>query len=394
MLIYKNFVWNTFGPIERGLRYAYPNWNADTVAIMANWGTITFVVGVGPICWILNRMGLRFASLLSSGIMAIGTVVRLFAWSDVEIFLYTSHLCSILNGFTGVVVMAAPAALAAAWFPAHERATAISVSQTFFVAGNGASFLFGPLIVPDYFLNRTSATIYGPEIPIMNYNRTYPTPDEEKVLVWYYMVSMAVLSVLIFVPMALYFPSRPKTPPTASASYSVPRTVFVHNIMMLIKDKDVMLCLIGFSFSNGVQGVWASVMTMNFETLGVDDEKSGYIGIAAMAANIIIGISVGRFIDYVRRNIKWILVFILLVSTAGYAWLTLIVLRVLPDSLIQLYASTILGTGCTTAIMTLFFEYTVEMSYPVPEGIIGGLLTGGSNLVSCNRHMLYKEVIK
>ena len=40
-----------------------------------------------------------------------------------------------------------------------------------------------------------------------------------------------------------------------------------------------------------------------------------------------------------------------------------------------------MGSGCITAIMTLFFEYTVEISYPVPEAMVGGLLTMGNNLV-------------
>ena len=97
---------------------------------------------------------------------------------------------------------------------------------------------------------------------------------------------------------------------------------------------------------------------------------------------IVIGIAVGQFTDHIRKHIKVTLIFMLLFSTGAYVWLTLLILKVIPYSLIQLYASTICGSGCITAIMTLFFEYTVEMSYPVPEGIVGGLLTGGNNVVS------------
>ena len=138
---------------------------------------------------------------------------------------------------------------------------------------------------------------------------------------------------------------------------------------------------IGFSLSTGVQGAWMSVMTVNFQTLDVGDKTSGYIGVTATAAGIIIGIAVGQFTDHIRKHIKMTLIFILLLSTGAYVWLTLLILKVIPFDLVQLYASTICGSGCITAIMTLFFEYTVEMSYPVPEGIVGGLLTGGCNVV-------------
>ena len=383
-------IWNTFGPIERGVRYAYPNWNADTVAMMGNWGTIAFIVGVGPICWILNRFGLRFASILSCGLMTVGTIIRLFTWSNKAIFLYTAHVCSILNGITGILVMAAPAALSAAWFPENERTTATSVSQVMNSAGNGVAFLLGPYIVPDYFLNTTGETDYSPEIPLANYTiGTYPTSDGEKKLVWYYMVGMAAVSVVIFIAMVIYYPSKPKIPPTASASSDVPRIGFSDSVKTLVKDKSVMLCLIGFSLSTGVQGAWVSVMTVNFATLGVGDKTSGYIGVAATAAGIVIGLAVAVFTDHIRKHIKLTIIFILALSTGAYVWLTLLILKVLPYSLIQLYASTICGSGCVTAVMTLFFEYTVEMSYPVPEGIVGGFLTGGSNLVGSHLHALY-----
>ena len=115
--------------------------------MQANWGTILFILGVGPICWILSKTNLRFASLLSCGLMTAGTLARIFTYHDEEIFLYTANACSILNGITGILVMAAPAALSAAWFPANERATATSISQVLNAAGNGFSYLLGPLIV-------------------------------------------------------------------------------------------------------------------------------------------------------------------------------------------------------------------------------------------------------
>ena len=375
-------VWNTFGPIERGVRYAYPSWHGSTVAMMANWGTILFILFVGPICWILDRKGLRFTTLLSCALMTLGTISRVFTKSNARVFTYTAHFCSIVNGITGIIVMAAPAALSAAWFPINERTTATSISQTLNVAGNGISFLIGPYIVPDKFLNKTGETDGSEETPLTNLTETVPSREDERELVWAYMVGMAVISVAIFIAMVIYFPSKPEMPPTASASSDAQRLHFKDSIRALVYDRSVMLCFIAFSICTGVQGAWSGVLTLNFDPLKVGDKQSGYIGVSTTAASIVVGVAVGQVTDRIRRHIKWTLILILLLATGSYIWLTLIVLKAIPFSLAQLYMSTISGGATITALMPLFFEYTVEMAYPVPEGIVGGLLTGGNNVVS------------
>ena len=377
----KCFVWNTFGPIERSIRYAYPNWNADTVAMMANWGTISFLLAVGPICWILHTTNLRFASILSCSLMTIGTLFRVITWSDPLIFLVFAHICSFLNGITSVIVMAAPPALTATWFPLHERGIAISISQTVYAAGTGVSFLLGPKMVPDYFLNKTGETDHSRVVPLVNLNETYPTRDEEKYLIWCYMLVMALFSCFILLAMIIYFPPSPISQLSISKSINQTNIGFIESIMSLLKNRNTILCLIGFSFSTGVQQAWASVMTVNFAALEVDDKTTGYIGVSAIAANIVIGILFGKLIDYQRKLIKWTLIGVLFVSTVAYVCLTLLVLKIVPYSLPQLYVATICGSGFVTAITILFFEYTVEMSYPISEGIVGGLLTTGNNMV-------------
>ena len=49
-------IWDTFGPIANSIKYAY-DWNDSTIAMMANWGTITFIIIVFPFCWIMETKG-------------------------------------------------------------------------------------------------------------------------------------------------------------------------------------------------------------------------------------------------------------------------------------------------------------------------------------------------
>ena len=68
-------IWNTWGPVELSVKYAY-GWSDLTVAMMANWGTIMFMLGVLPLSYLLESKGLRVATLTVTGLMAAGTVLR------------------------------------------------------------------------------------------------------------------------------------------------------------------------------------------------------------------------------------------------------------------------------------------------------------------------------
>ena len=47
----------------------------------------------------------------------------------------------------------------------------------------------------------------------------------------------------------------------------------------------------------------------------------------------------------------------------------------------QLYTSATVGSAFAFCLAPLFFEYTAELAYPVPEGVVGGFLTCFNNLV-------------
>ena len=92
-------VWNTFGPIYESVNYAY-DWSDTTVALQANWGTFTFIIIVFPLCWLLERYGLRITTIVVSTLVACGATLR-FVSTHVTVFSIFANVCSILNGFAG-----------------------------------------------------------------------------------------------------------------------------------------------------------------------------------------------------------------------------------------------------------------------------------------------------
>ena len=154
-------VWNTFGPIESAVQYAY-HWTDFEAPMLANWGCITFVIFVVPLSklaevrqiistflqsnsYTIFQKNLRLTVLIVSGLVAMGTVVRCchYLITDPTIFLVSSHICAILNGISGVTIMAAPPLISSQWFPPNERTTATSINQAANMLGNGLSMLLG-----------------------------------------------------------------------------------------------------------------------------------------------------------------------------------------------------------------------------------------------------------
>ena len=58
----------------------------------------------------MEEFGLRRATIVVSGLMALGTVLRVFPTSPLP-FTINAHVCAILNGIAGITVMAAPPAV-------------------------------------------------------------------------------------------------------------------------------------------------------------------------------------------------------------------------------------------------------------------------------------------
>lgn len=206
---------------------------------MANWGTIMFVIVVFPLCWLLETRGLRVATLFVAFLMATGAFLRVVSTDDTA-FLALAHICSILNGITGAIVMAAPPAISAVWFPPEQRTTATAINQAFNNLGNGLSYILGPFLVPDR--NWTSVA-----------NAT-ETKDHVKEQIRIYMDIEAIVAIALLIAFYAYYPNEPPSPPSASAS--IPRTNFKDGLKALVKDKNVLLCTFGYSMSGGIISAW------------------------------------------------------------------------------------------------------------------------------------------
>lgn len=55
--LFQVVLWNTWSPIANSVLYAFPTWHTSTIALLSNWGSITFIAFIIPSCWLLNKRG-------------------------------------------------------------------------------------------------------------------------------------------------------------------------------------------------------------------------------------------------------------------------------------------------------------------------------------------------
>jgi len=265
-------VWNTWGPIDHTAIFLY-GWSHDLVALLANYGSILYIVAFFPVIYVLNR-SLRGAMLMCIGFMALGTVMRAIVLqspgASIPFFTLSCHICSILNGISNIVIGSGPLVISAVWFPPSERVTATSVAQVLNGLGTGMSFLLASQIVrpiDDLLSNQTFP------------NGSYPDPSRilqptelqniEADIQWY-MYSNAVPAGLLFLAILVYFPSAPPLPPSLSST--VERLDILAGFKEVVRTKESWLIAIGCSVPQGVVIAWTAMMVVNLTEICVDSE--------------------------------------------------------------------------------------------------------------------------
>lgn len=373
-------VWNTWGPIESGAQFAF-TWPDSTVPMFANWGTIMFLLSVLPLSKLVE-VDLRKTVLLVSGFVALGTVLRCGRKfiNNPTIFLISCHACAILNGISGVTVMAAPPLISSTWFPSSERTTATAIGQAFNALGNGVAMLLGPALIHYQPGNGTNTTQHFTAFQPSTSNSSQ-TKEQVQDDIDTYMEVLAAVAVTIFGLFIVYFPSKPPHPPSPSSA--VERTEFISGIKALLTNKDALLACFAYSIALGVMGAWMSVMVNQVRPLGYTDQQIGMMGLASVLSQCIMGMLFGYMADHLRHKMKLTLLVLLVVATGGFTWLMLMCLpgSGFPHTIVRLYLAIIVATGATCSCAPLFFEMTVELAYPVSESTVAGFLTAMGNMV-------------
>ena len=229
--------------------------------------------------------GLRTSVFVTSLMLLVGKAIQVIPFSDTTVktvFIYIGHLVTMLPSF---IANGAPPLVSSTWFPPNERTTATAIGTLAANLGAALAFFIGPSMIPKTFSNSGDN----------NFNLT----DDEKRLIELglsdYFYLQTGLAALLFVCVAVYFPSKPPLPPSIAAlTRKVTEISYAEGFKLLIRNQSYWLLVFVLAASFGIYFGWTSVLDLAVEPFNISEKTSGWLGTGGSLAGIISGIIIAR----------------------------------------------------------------------------------------------------
>ncbi|KAL4237806.1 Solute carrier 49 member 4 [Mactra antiquata] len=270
--IAQNVIWGTWGPISDSAKFVY-GWDTSFIFILTNCANAGGLLPLVFTAYIVQKKGLRVSMLFGTTCLALGAGLRVITMK--------TPLASILNaigqflgGVSGCIFNAVPSQLSEVWFPLNERTTATSIAVMSNTMGGIIVFLL----------------VFG-------------------------------MSGLIFISTILYYPSRPKYPPSVSAAE----------------------------------------VRLNF--------KQGLIQVVKIVSSF-------------QQRMKQFILCLYGATLLTIVWLECMINEFIPSSTVMVGVAIALLGVFMNGVFALSYEVACETAYPIHEGVIGTWLTFILNLVS------------
>ena len=351
----QGMIWNNWGPIADSAEVVY-KWDrgGSTIALLSNWGPIAFIPGTLVFPIVINWLGFRYGILLGMFLTCVGAVLRIFTTSF-PVATILMHIAHILNGFAGPASMGGTTTISANWFPHNERTLSTSIGGAANYMGVAISFIIGPLMVRQ--VNGTNVT--ATEL------------SEVTTDVFHMLYIMAAVCVVLFLSILVYYPSKPKHPPSLTAE--VTRLDFIHTLLSLFTNVPFWVLFLCYGITTGVNSSWSAFLFPNLSMLKevkVTQVYVGWLGFYSTLSGSVGTVVVGFISD---RWPKWKKTFIVILTTL--AGITASLFTLFCDETIKVGDQTYLVITLTGILLNLFinstigiyYELSAEVCYPVPE---------------------------
>ena len=218
----------------------------------------------------------------------IAAALQAIPLDNLQIQTWLIHIGAIVNCIAGPFELALGPLISATWFPPHQRTTSTALASLAPYVGTGLAFIISPSLVPD--VGNQSSTI-GKSIDYIQI-RNNMTHDQIMYLkgkimrLMYIELGVAALTLLVIM---VYFPNKPKLPPSLTAA--VDRLDFKFGFKRLIYNKQFWLLLFINGATIGVYSGYVSILDLNLSQFGIGAKSAGWLGFGASVAGIVAGIS-------------------------------------------------------------------------------------------------------
>ncbi|XP_014242298.1 disrupted in renal carcinoma protein 2 homolog [Cimex lectularius] len=369
-------VWNTWSPIAKSALYAFPTWRESTIALLNNWGSITFLFFIAPCCWLLKEKGLRTSFVLSSFLCMSGSGIRLLTTKE-ELFTLFAHFGAILNSIGGVILSPAIVQLSSTWFQPNQRTSATGIGTSLSLLGIAGSYLIGPFVV-----NEPSA--FEDKLQLSS-GRTL---IRQQIL--QYLIMCFAMELLLFLLILFTFPDKPKVPASRSSILRMTQeSPFLKAIKGTLSNLEFWKLSLANGLCSGISGPWLSLLTIIFAQTGISQKETAQLGFWTIICSCLMGLSVSKASDLRPGHIKTILIVLMAFSDFMFIWILLLTTRTLEFNKGTFSIVVIGGLSVLWASPALYYELAAEVNYPISEEITAGCMMAISNFCTC---LIYAEL--
>ncbi|PIK47825.1 putative disrupted in renal carcinoma protein 2, partial [Apostichopus japonicus] len=194
----------------------------------------------------------------------------------------------------------------------------------------------------------------------------------------YLMYLECVVTALFFLAAVIYFPNKPPTPPSTSASMD--REDFLTGFKALCTKWQFMAPALAYGIFTGIYGGWTTELTSILDSIGIGQSAAGWMGFFANVAGVIGGLLFSQMVDMMGgKKTKLVILTLTIMSVAVWLWVVLICSGYISHHIAHVWIS-IIATGFFVAsLIPLFYEICAEGAYPIGESSTAGFITWLNN---------------
>ncbi|XP_056641818.1 uncharacterized MFS-type transporter C09D4.1-like [Diorhabda sublineata] len=318
-------------------------------------GLIFFIINILlflPISFLIEKYNLKVTAVVSTGLTLVGLIIKVFAAdpSRIYVVLIGQAFCAIGQ----VYMLNIPSKFASTWFGPNEVSTACAIA----VLGTQLGAAIGAFI-PSFVVEK------GENIEDIGRG------------IYQMTLYNAITGAIIFLIVVLFFRSKPKLPPSISqlqllTQLEENKSRFWKDCKLLMKNRDYIIILVVFGIVNGLWNAFAIVINTFYIHYFPDGETDiGIISLVTIIFGGCIGSVVFGFILDKTHQFKKTTLAVLACGTITYIFYVIsmvLQLRIATFITIPLFGFFIAST------LAIAFEYTIEVTYPIPESVSCSIL--------------------
>ncbi|XP_046630284.1 feline leukemia virus subgroup C receptor-related protein 2-like [Neodiprion virginianus] len=348
--------WTQFSSIGKTISRYY-SVSPTTVSWTSSILQVTYVVMIMPVCCMIDRVGLRWACLIGSIGISIGSWI--IFWSLSPDRFVTVVLGQLVITFSQVFSLTGPVKLVALWFGPNQVATATSIAFFGGPLGIGLSFFVTRMILR----NHDNVEDIGRELsPVF--------------------LSAAAFSTVVTIALFFFFQDEPLVPPSRATALQVTHskvedTRFWSTVKRVMTNKSFFAVWNTYGMGYGLFSTMCYMLNPYFlDHFENGEEDVGRLGILVVIAGYFCSLTFGIILDKTKQ-FKELGVFVYIFLLVGEI-LFAVGLR-MEIRWLMLTGFMIFGLFAAS-YGSLGFELVGEVVYPELEDAYAGLLMFGNQL--------------